>query len=76
LVCDGFGEKGFPCSRGTIEDYSFGWLDAHFFVEFRVGERELDGLLQRRKNIRPQDDRRDGITLISWIWFSRPPISA
>jgi hypothetical protein len=47
LVCDGFGEKGFSCSRGAIEDYSFGWLDAHFFVEFRVGEREFNGLLEK-----------------------------
>jgi len=45
LVCDGFGEKGFACSWGTIEDDTLGWFYSHFFVEFWMGEREFDGFL-------------------------------
>ena len=46
LVCDGFGEEGFSCSGGAIEDYPLGWTDAHFFVELRMGQGEFDGFLK------------------------------
>ena len=49
LVGDGFGEEGFAGAGGAVEDYAFRRFDTHFFVEFRVGEGELDGFLTKRR---------------------------
>ena len=41
---NGAGQQGLPRARGTVEQDTLGWLDAHAHKEVRVHERELDNL--------------------------------
>ena len=46
LIRDSFGQQSFSCSWYAIEDHTLWRLDTHLFVEFGVGERQLNRFLK------------------------------